>query len=100
METPTVQLLTKLEQQLHTLVARVNQLTSANQSLQQALEEANEKLEKKHQSMRNWQEKYDALKAAQGINTGDTTARKKALHHIDALISEVDSCIAQLEIKE
>ena len=100
MESPTVQLLTKLEQQLHALVDRVNQLSVANQSLQKYLTEANKKLEKKHQSMRNWQEKYDALKAAQGINTADTTARKKALHHIDVLIREVDACITQLEIKE
>ena len=47
---------------------------------------------------RTWQEKYEALKSAQGINTGDTAAKKRALHHIDALINEVDACIAQLEI--
>lgn len=100
METPTAQLLVQVEQQIHALVDKLHELTLANQKLKQALEETTEKLEKKHEATRTWQEKYDALKAAQGMNTGDVMARKKALHHIDVLINEVDACIAQLEIED
>ncbi len=93
-----VQHLEELESQLHLLVNSLHALEQENQQLKQALAETVGKLKKKHEMSRNWQEKYDALKSAQGINMGDAAARKRALHHIDALINEVDACIAQLEI--
>lgn len=99
METPTAQLLVQLEQQIHGLVDKLHELTLANQQLKESLEETTDKLTKKKEALRMWQEKYDALKAAQGMNTSDALARKKALHHIDALISEVDACIEQLEME-
>jgi len=99
METPTAQLLVQLEQQIHGLVDKLHELTLANQQLKESLEETTDKLTKKKEALRMWQEKYDALTAAQGMNTSDALARKKALHHIDALISEVDACIAQLEME-
>ena len=93
-----IQHLEELESQLHVLVDNLRALEQKNQQLEQALAETVGKLEKKQEMSRNWQEKYDALKSAQGINTGDVAAKKRALHHIDALINEVDACIAQLEI--
>lgn len=94
----TVEHLEQLESQLYELIDRFQAMEQKNQALEKALSETTNKLEKKHEESRNWQEKYDALKSAQGINTGDMAAKKRALHHIDALINEVDACIAQLEI--
>lgn len=100
METPTVQLLATLELQIQTLVSKMTTLQQANQDLTKQLAETLSKLETKQEATRSWQEKYEALKSAQGINAGDVAAKKRALHHIDALINEVDACIAQLEIDE
>ncbi len=100
METTSLQHLSQLEDQLLTLVEKLKSLRQANMQLQQTLNETTAKLEKKHESSREWQEKYEALKSAQGINSGDAAAKKRAMHHIDALISEVDACIAQLEIED
>lgn len=98
MEISTLQDLQHLEKQLYALVAKLQELTEKNQGLKHALAETANKLEKKHEMSRMWQEKYEALKSAQGINAGDVAAKKRALHHIDTLINEVDACIAQLEI--
>tara|TARA_E500000178_G_C16672283_1_gene595588 strand:+ start:261 stop:563 length:303 start_codon:yes stop_codon:yes gene_type:complete len=100
MEISTLQDLQQLENQLQTLVAKLQELDKKNQELERALSETATMLEKKREMSRNWQEKYEALKSAQGINAGDTAAKKRALHHIDALINEVDACIAQLEIED
>lgn len=98
MESAALQDLQQLENQLHKLVTKLRELEQQNERLKHALAETTNKLEKKNEVSRTWQEKYDALKSVQGINTGDTAAKKRALHHIDALINEVDACIAQLEI--
>ena len=94
----TTKLLEQLEHQLEELVNKLHTVEQTNRELKQVLMETNEKLEKKHEMSRTWQEKYEALKLAQGMNSGDAIAKKRARHHIDALISEVDACIAQLEI--
>lgn len=96
----TAQLLEQLENQLATLLAKLHALEQSNIELKQNLSQTTAKLEKKQEVSRAWQEKYEALKSAQGINTSDTAARKRALHHIDVLINEVDACIAQLDISE
>lgn len=98
MESSTLQDLQQLENQLHILVDKLHALEQKNQDLEHALAETISSLEKKHEMSRAWQQKYEALKSVQGINTGDSAAKKRALHHIDALINEVDACIAQLEI--
>ncbi len=100
MENSTLQHLQQLEDQLHALVNSLRTLEQKNQELEEALIDIKSKLEKKQEISRNWQEKYEALKSAQGINTGDTASKKRALHHIDALINEVDACIAQLEMED
>lgn len=95
----TAKLLEQLEHQLEGLVNKMHALEDSNKLLEQTLSETQAKLEKKNEVSRTWQEKYEALKSAQGMNVGDTGAKKRAMHHIDALINEVDACIAQLEIK-
>lgn len=96
----TKQLLEQLEQQLAKTLEKLHALEQSNLELNQNLVDISAKLEKKQEVSRTWQEKYEALKSAQGMNTGNEAARKRALHHIDVLISEVDACIAQLEISD
>ena len=98
MITSTAQHLEQLEQQVVILVDKLHKLDDANKLLRENLAEAIAKLENKQELSKTWQEKYEALKSAQGINTTDLAARKRALHHLDMLINEVDACIAQLEI--
>jgi phage shock protein A len=100
MEHSALQELQQLEDQLNLLVNILQDLQQKNQQLEHALAETATKLEKKHEIARTWHEKYEALKSAQGMNSGDTHAKKRALHHIDALINEVDACISQLEIED
>ncbi|MGB0254814.1 MAG: hypothetical protein ACPF95_01395 [Flavobacteriaceae bacterium] len=95
----TSQLLVQLEKQLEIMVNKLHALEQSNQALETALAETKQKLEKKQEVSRNWQEKYEALKSAQGINAGDEVAKKRAISHIDSLISEVDACIAHLKLQ-
>lgn len=95
----TAQLLVQLEKQLEVMVKKLHELELSNKALEEALSETSLKLEKKHEVSRNWQDKYEALKSAQGINTKDETAKKRAIHHIDTLINEVDACIAHLKLQ-
>lgn len=98
MQTTSQQLLVQLEQQIRVFTEQMEALKQANSQLKEVLTETKAKLDKKLEATQVWQEKYEALKAAQGINSSDSGSRKRALHHIDALINEVDACIAQLEI--
>lgn len=100
MITSTIQLLEQLEQQMIILTDKLHELEESNKALRDNLAGALAKLENKQEISKTWQKKYEALKSAQGINTGDSASRKRALHHIDVLIGEVDACIAQLEISE
>lgn len=99
MQTTSQQLLVQLEQQIRVFSEQMEALRQANNQLKVALAETKAKLDKKQGTTQVWQEKYEALKAAQGINSNDSASRKRALHYIDTLISEVDACIAQLEIE-
>lgn len=95
----TSQLLMQLQKQLEIMVNKLHALEQSNQSLKTTLAETKQKLEKKQEFSRNWQKKYEALKSAQGINAGDELAKKRAISHLDALINEVDACIAHLKLQ-
>lgn len=100
MDTTTTAVLDQLENQLHELVKKMRQLQQSKATLETSLLEAQAKLQKKQEDGQEWKEKYEALKAVQGMKTDNTTAKKRTLHHIDALINEVDACIAQIKIKD
>lgn len=100
MDTATTTVLAQLERQLHEMVEKLRLLQQANAELNEVLNETKSKLEKKQEDARLWKEKYEALKAVQGMNTENTAAKKRTLHHIDVLINEVDACIAQLKMED
>ena len=94
MDTSTATVLDQLENQLHELVEKMLQLQQSKATLETSLVEAQAKFQKKQEEAQEWKEKYEALKAVQGMKTDNTAAKKRTLHHIDALINEVDACIA------
>ena len=100
MDNATTAVLDKLENQLHELVEKMHQLQQSKVALETSLLEAQSKLKAKQEDAREWKEKYEALKSVQGMKTDNTAAKKRTLHHIDALISEVDACIAQIKIED
>jgi hypothetical protein len=92
--------LDKLENQLYDLVKKMHQLQQSKVALETSFLEARSKLKAKQEDAQDWKEKYEALKAVQGMKTDNTAAKKRTLHHIDALINEVDACIAQIKIED
>jgi hypothetical protein len=78
----------------------MHQLQQSKAALKASLLEAQSKLKVKQEDAQEWKEKYEALKAVQGMKTDNAAAKKRTLHHIDALISEVDACIAQIKIED
>ena len=100
MDNATTAVLDKLENQLHELVEKMHQLQQSKVALETSLLEAQSKLKAKQEDAQEWKEKYEALKAVQGMKTDNTAAKKRTLHHIDALINEVDACIAQIKIED
>ena len=100
MDATTTAVLDQLENQLHELVQKMRQLQQSKVTLETSLLEAQAKLQKKQQDAQQWKEKYEALKAVQGMKTDNTAAKKRTLHHLDTLINEVDACIAQIKIED
>jgi acetyl-CoA carboxylase alpha subunit len=100
MDNSTITVLDQLENQLYELVEKMQQLQQSKVALETSLLEAQSKLKKKQEEAQEWKEKYEALKAVQGMKTDNTAAKKRTLHHIDALINEVDACIAQINIED
>ncbi|MDG1930325.1 MAG: hypothetical protein P8I58_03280 [Flavobacteriaceae bacterium] len=100
MDNATTAVLDKLENQLHELVEKMHQLQQSKAALEASLLEVQSKLKVKQEDAQEWKEKYEALKSVQGMKTDNTAAKKRTLHHIDALISEVDACIAQIKIED
>ena len=100
MDNSNITVLDQLENQLYELVEKMQLLQQSKVALETSLLEAQSKLKKKQEEAQEWKEKYEALKAVQGMKTDNTAAKKRTLHHIDALINEVDACIAQINIED
>ena len=100
MDNSTTVVLDKLENQLYELVEKMHQLQQSKVALETSLLEAQSKLKAKQEEEREWKEKYEAGKAGQGMKTENTAAKKRTLHHIDALRNEVEAGIAQIKIED
>ena len=86
-----------LENKVHQLIKRLEQLEEQNARLTHELSSIEEKQELGNQAAKEWEEKYQALKMANsmlGSNTNKTEAKLK----INTLIRELDDCIAQLSV--
>ena len=84
-----------LENKISKVLHKQEVLKKANLKLEQQLQSTQKMLQDQKQDLDSWQEKYEALKFANTMLGSDNNKRETKLK-INALIREIDHCIAQL----
>jgi hypothetical protein len=84
-----------LENKISKVLHKQEVLKQANIKLEEDLQASNQELLQEKQQIVVWQEKYEALKMANSLLGSDNNKRETKLK-INALIREIDHCIAQL----
>jgi chromosome segregation ATPase len=84
-----------LENKISKVLHKQEILKQANLKLEQQLQSTQKMLQDQKQDLDSWQEKYEALKFANTMLGSDNNKRETKLK-INALIREIDHCIAQL----
>lgn len=90
-----VHVVDSLENKVNRLLQKLEQLKMANHGLKQELALLKKEQVNANQILEDWEQKYNSLKMANamlGSNVDKTEAKLK----INALIRELDACIAQL----
>ncbi|WP_242118774.1 hypothetical protein [Aestuariivivens sediminicola] len=84
-----------LENKISKVLHKLEQLRLENASLSDALASSRQELENQKKQVALCEEKYDALKLANSMLGSDDNKRETKLK-INALIRDIDHCIAQL----
>lgn len=84
-----------LENKISKVLHKQEVLKQANNKLKQELQSTQEAFQSQKQESNSWEEKYEALKIANSMLGSDNNKRETKLK-INALIREIDHCIAQL----
>ena len=84
-----------LENKISKLLHKVDLLGQANEKLQNELDQKNSEYQVAETSVSEWEEKYHSLKLASSM-LGSENDKTEAKLKINALIREIDQCIAQL----
>jgi len=84
-----------LENKISKVLHKLEVLKRTNLKLNEELEISKQQLQGKQQQIVAWEEKYEALKMANTILGSDENKRETKLK-INALIRDIDHCIAQL----
>jgi len=84
-----------LENKISKLLHKVDLLGQANEKLQQELDRKNSDYQVAETSVSEWEEKYHSLRLANSM-LGSENDKTEAKLKINALIREIDQCIAQL----
>ncbi|PKQ44116.1 hypothetical protein [Confluentibacter flavum] len=84
-----------LENKISKVLHKLEVLKRTNLKLNEELEISKNQLQGKQQQIVAWEEKYEALKMANTILGSDENKRETKLK-INALIRDIDHCIAQL----
>ncbi|NKI32857.1 hypothetical protein [Croceivirga thetidis] len=90
-----VEIVDSLELKVNRLLGKIEDLQLLNRNLSKEVEALKEQKLESDQSINEWEEKFNSLKLANsmlGSNTNKTEAKLK----INAMIREIDHCIAQL----
>ena len=90
-----MEIVDSLENKIGKLLYKMELLIKNNTKLEEDMATLKKDTEKTRQSVMEWEEKYNSLKLANsmlGSNTNKTEAKLK----INALIRELDHCMAQL----
>lgn len=88
-------LVAELELKLPLLVTKIKGLERENDTLKAKIVQMNEEKQQLKETVQKYKEKYDALKVANTI-LGSDEDKTEAKLKINALIREIDACIAQL----
>ena len=88
-------LVAELEFKLPLLVTKIKGLEQENDTLKAKIVQMNEEEQQLKETVQKYKEKYDALKVANTI-LGSDEDKTEAKLKINALIREIDACIAQL----
>lgn len=88
-------LVAELELKLPLLVTKMKGLEQENDTLKAKIVQMNEEKQQLKEIVQKYKEKYDALKVANTI-LGSDEDKTEAKLKINALIREIDACIAQL----
>ena len=84
-----------LENKISKVLHKLELLKLANSKLNEELEISKQEVKTQKERIANWEEKYEALKMANSILGSDDNKRETKLK-INALIRDIDHCIAQL----
>ncbi len=84
-----------LENKINKVLQKLELLKRANSKLNEELEVSKQEILSQKKHIANWEEKYEALKMANSILGSDENKRETKLK-INALIRDIDHCIAQL----
>ena len=84
-----------LENKISKVLHKLEVLKQVNLKLNEELGNAKQKLQSKGLELTTWQDKYEALKMANSMLGSDDNKRETKLK-INALIRDIDHCIAQL----
>ena len=88
-------LVAELELKLPLLVTKMKGLEQENDTLKAKIVQMNEEKQQLKETVQKYKEKYDALKVTNTI-LGSDEYKTEAKLKINALIREIDACIAQL----
>lgn len=88
-------LVAELELKLPLLATKMKGLEQENDTLKAKIVQMNEEKQQLKEAVQKYKEKYDALKVANTI-LGSDEDKTEAKLKINALIREIDACIAQL----
>ena len=84
-----------LENKISKVLHKLELLKLANSKLNEELDISKQEILTQQKHIANWEEKYEALKMANTILGSDDNKRETKLK-INALIRDIDHCIAQL----
>ncbi|GAA4281779.1 hypothetical protein [Gaetbulibacter aestuarii] len=84
-----------LENKISKILHKLDILKQTNSKLKEELEQSQKTIKSQAQDIADWQEKFDALKVANTM-LGSSENKRETKLKINALIREIDHCIAQL----
>ena len=84
-----------LENKISKVLHKLELLKLANLKLNEEIEISTQEIRNQKLLIANWEEKYEALKMANSLLGSDDNKRETKLK-INALIRDIDHCIAQL----
>jgi len=84
-----------LENKISKVLHKMEVLKQANLKLKEELEASKQRIQDKELQIAAWEDKYEALKIANTMLGSDDNKRETKLK-INALIRDIDHCIAQL----